>query len=412
MTGKERVKKALEHQEADRVPLLEIAIGNKLASKVLEREVNVFFSGDAIKNLIKMTAQGDQSLKKKFATESVIAQVQFSSKIGIDTVPVMPGAFVLNSGNPFGHSGANDNQAVEIIEVSPNRWKIIDEFGFWSVVEYKPSSDTAIIADHIIAREGISALKRMIKTWKNKDYSKLQSHWQIAVDTLHTVAEQKEYEDLYIMGYADILPPILEPWCDRFFEWVITEPTLIYEYLELEAEGWYSVLKAELETGVVDGIFGSMDWCYKGGCLVSPKHFKDLFAPGLKKIVDLVHENGLKYIKHCDGNVLDILDTMIDYCGIDAYHPIEPTAGMDIAYLKKKYGDRIILCGNIDCGEMVNWSQEKIRSEVKRIIKVASPGGGHLLSTSNAMHSGIPVENVRAYVEAAHEYGNYPININ
>ena len=128
MTGKERVKKALEHQEADRVPLLEIAIGNKLASKVLEREVNVFFSGDAIKNLIKMTAQGDQSLKKKFATESVIAQVQFSSKIGIDTVPVMPGAFVLNSGNPFGHSGANDNQAVEIIEVSPNRWKIIDEF--------------------------------------------------------------------------------------------------------------------------------------------------------------------------------------------------------------------------------------------------------------------------------------------
>jgi len=34
MTGKERIKKALEHQEADRVPLLEIAIGNKLASKI------------------------------------------------------------------------------------------------------------------------------------------------------------------------------------------------------------------------------------------------------------------------------------------------------------------------------------------------------------------------------------------
>jgi hypothetical protein len=403
---------ALDHQEADRVPMLEIAIGNKLASSILERDVNVFFSGDAIKNLIKMTAEYDESLRDRFITESVIAQVQFSRQMGIDTVPIMPGAYVLNSGNPFGHSGANDNPAVEVKEISPNRWKIIDEFGFWSIVEYKSSSDTAIIADHIIAREGLSALKRMIKTWKDKDYSQLPPIWQKAVDSLYTVEKQEEYNDLYIMGYADILPPILEPWCNQFFEWIITEPRLMHEYLELEAEGWYSVLKAELATGVVDGIFGSMDWCYKGGCLVSPRHFKEFFAPGLKKIVDLVHEHGLKYIKHCDGNVMDILDIMIDYCGIDAYHPVEPTAGMDIAYLKKKYGKRITLCGNIDCGEMVNWTPEEVKSEVKRIIKTASPGGGHLLSTSNALHSGIPVENARAYVEAANEFGRYPININ
>ena len=63
---------------------------------------------------------------------------------------------------------------------------------------------------------------------------------------------------------------------------------------------------------------------------------------------------------------------------------------------KKKYGDWITLCGNIDCGEMVNWTPEEIKREVKRIIKIASPGGGHLLSTSNAMHSGISAENVRA----------------
>ena len=412
MTGKERVKIALGHEEPDRVPLLEVAVGNKLASKILEREVNVFFSGDAIKNLIKITSKNNAALIEEFAVESVKAQLEFSQRMGIDTVPVMPGAFVLNSGNPFGHSGMNDNQAVEVLEVSENKWKIIDEFGLWSIVEYKPSSDTAIISDHIIAQEGITAVKKMIKTWKSKDFSRLPPIWEMAVNTLYTVKEQDEYKNHYIMGYADILPPILEPWCGLFFEWLITEPSLMYEYLELEAQGWYSVLKAELETGVVDGIFGSMDWCYKGGCLVSPKHFKEFFAPGLKKIVDLVHSHGLKYIKHCDGNVMDILDIMIDDCGIDAYHPVEPTAGMDIGYLKKKYGSKITLCGNIDCGEMVNWTPDKIGQEVKRIIKTASPGGGHLLSTSNALHSGIPVENARAYVNAAHKYGVYPININ
>ena len=84
---------------------------------------------------------------------------------------------------------------------------------------------------------------------------------------------------------------------------------------------------------------------------------------------------------------------------------------MDIAFLKKKYGNKITLCGNIDCGEMVNWTPEEIESQVKKIIKSASSGGGHILSTSNTLHSGIPVKNVWAYINAAHKYGVYPINI-
>ena len=108
---------------------------------------------------------------------------------------------------------------------------------------------------------------------------------------------------------------------------------------------------------------------------------------------------------------MDIIDIMIDYCGIDAYHPIEATAGMDIGFLKKKYGDKITLCGNIDCGEMVNWTPKEIEKEVKRIIKIASPEGGHLMSTSNALHCEIPLKNAWAYVNAAHNYGVYPIKI-
>ena len=204
------------------------------------------------------------------------------------------------------------------------------------------------------------------------------------------------------------VPRLISGWLGPFLEWILTEPDLIHEYMDLQTEGWYAVLKRELEIGV-DGIFGSMDWCYKCGCLVSPQHFREFFAPGLKRLVDLVHSHDCKYIKHCDGNVLGILDIMIDYCGIDAYHPIEADAGMDLASLKERYGKRITLCGNLDCGEMPAWTPQKIADEVRRIIRIASPGGGHLLSTSNALHNGIPVENARAYVRSAHEYGKYPI---
>ena len=47
----------------------------------------------------------------------------------------------------------------------------------------------------------------------------------------------------------------------------------------------------------------------------------------------------------------------------------------------------------------------------KRIIKTVSPGGGHIFSSSNTIHDGVPIENALAYIDAVKEYGNYPINI-
>jgi uroporphyrinogen decarboxylase len=52
-----------------------------------------------------------------------------------------------------------------------------------------------------------------------------------------------------------------------------------------------------------------------------------------------------------------------------------------------------------------------IKEEVKRIIKIASPGGGHIFATSNAIHDGVPIENALAYINAVKEFGSYPINI-
>lgn len=411
MNGKERVKTTLEHIEPDRVPLIEVAVGNKLGSAVMGREVNIFFSGDAIKNLIEANTKESPIDKKEFALKGYKDQLEVFSKLNIDAVPAMPGAFTLNTIDPFGHSGMNDNPAREVDIIGKNDFHIKDEHGFWSKVRYNADSDTSVIYDHSLCHEGIKGLKRLIKIWSEKDYSRLPEEWAMSVEAMKTIKDHPLYKDHYIMGYADILPPFLEPWTPLFLEWVITEPKAVHEYMELQALGWYAVLEHEIHTGVLDGVFGSMDWCYKSGCLVSPKHFREFFAPGLKKIVELAHENGLKYIKHCDGNISDILDIMLDYCGIDALHPIEPTGGLDIGDLKRRYGNRLTLCGNVDCGKMVNWTPEEIESEVKKVIGIAAKGGGYIISSSNSLHGGIPPENAFAYSDAAIKWGKYPIDI-
>lgn len=159
------------------MPMMEVAAGNKLAGAVLGRDANIFFSGDAIKNLVLMNIGSTPEKKKNFAIQGYIDQLDFFSKMGIDAVPAMPGAYVLNTINPFGHSGMNDNQAREVEVLEDNSWKIKDEYGFWSVVKYVPESDTAIIADHCLRYNGTKELERLVKIWKKKDYTKLPVDW-------------------------------------------------------------------------------------------------------------------------------------------------------------------------------------------------------------------------------------------
>jgi uroporphyrinogen decarboxylase len=54
---------------------------------------------------------------------------------------------------------------------------------------------------------------------------------------------------------------------------------------------------------------------------------------------------------------------------------------------------------------------EEVRRATLECIRKASPGGGHILSSSNIIHRGVPPENYLAMIETAKEYGKYPITL-
>ena len=94
------------------------------------------------------------------------------------------------------------------------------------------------------------------------------------------------------------------------------------------------------------------DYADNNGPLMSPELFNEIVLPYLTNTVRAVKDAGGYVIKHTDGNLWPILESLID-TGIDAIHPIEPTAGMDIGEVKQRYGDRVCIMGNIDCGELL-----------------------------------------------------------
>jgi len=143
--------------------------------------------------------------------------------------------------------------------------------------------------------------------------------------------------------------------------------------------------------------------------MVSPKMAAEFLMPYLKAIVDFVHQNGSLVIKHSDGLLWPLFDQIVD-TGVDGIHPIDPEAGMDMGEAKAKYGHRICLLGNIDCGPLLTWgTPDEVRQATKECIRKGGKGGGLICMSSNSIHSGVKPENYLAMVETIHKYGTYPL---
>jgi uroporphyrinogen decarboxylase len=95
-------------------------------------------------------------------------------------------------------------------------------------------------------------------------------------------------------------------------------------------------------------------------------------------------------------------------CRLDALHPIEPKA-VAIAAVKREFGDRLALLGNIDVDLLTRGSPGEVPTQVRQRIQEVAPGGGFAIGSSNSIPDYVPLENYRTLVEAALEFGRYPI---
>jgi len=185
----------------------------------------------------------------------------------------------------------------------------------------------------------------------------------------------------------------------------------IHRLSETISEYKCRVIERAVKIGA-DVVLTGDDYANRKGPLMSVKQFEDFILPYLKKVVQAAKRHGVPFIKHSDGNLWPIIEMIIE-SGIDALHPIEPIAGMDIGEVKRKYGWKIAVIGNIDCSYVLPLGSEKeVEEAVKETIAKASPGGGHIMSSSNSIHPAVKPSNYMLMIELTKKYGIYPIDEN
>lgn len=269
----------------------------------------------------------------------------------------------------------------------------------WGIVRRAMPVGTAYIVGHPIKTEAdlesytppdpdadyrLNALKTIVDRFKGK---------RAIVFLCHDAFEFSHY----LHGLEDLLMDYL------------LNPDLATRLARIVIDYKKRVVERAIDEGA-DVILTGDDYAWKAGPMMSPALFREFVLPYLHEIVDVARSRGVPFIKHTDGNVWSILDMIVD-AGIDALHPIEPMAGMDIGQVKEKHGDRIALVGNVDCTDLLpRGTEEDVVEAVKETIAKAGVGGGYILSSSNSIHHSVKPQNYRAMVRAARDHGQYPLD--
>lgn len=188
------------------------------------------------------------------------------------------------------------------------------------------------------------------------------------------------------------------------------EPELIDELMTMCVEQSTKVAKNLKSLGVEVVVIGD-DIANNTGLLIKPDMFREQVLPHLKRLVMNMKEIGLYVIKHSDGDLRAVVEDLID-TGIDCLDPIDPLGNMNMRAMKQTYGGKIALKGNVDCVDLlVNGSEEQVRKATAQCILEGSQGGGHIISSSNSIHSGINPLGYKAFLDAVKELGVYPLDI-
>ncbi len=150
------------------------------------------------------------------------------------------------------------------------------------------------------------------------------------------------------------------------------------------------------------------DMGFKTQTMLPPDLMRKYVFPWQKRIVEVIHAQGKIAVLHACGNLAEVMEDIIA-CGWDAKHSFEDVI-MPVAEAKRRWGDRLAMCGGLDVDKICRLSTEEVRGYTRGMIRDCAPGGGWCLGTGNSVADYVPVANYAAMLEAGREFGSYPVD--
>ena len=374
MTSRERVRMAVNHQEADRVPMDLWGSDSRLNTNFYLRLKETLGEQDQLGERIRP------------GSTSEYEDYTLSDRIGSDFRHI-------NIGKPDGFKSYQDEKGNTIDEWGVGR-KLI---GKHPSLTYHPLAN-ATIEDletypwpKMIDEGRIRGLEQRAKDWyENTDFAITATS-----ATSGTIFELCQYlrgieqflVDLYVE--PEFAAALIEKVTDLLIELNVYYVKAVAPYIE-----WIEF---------------TSDFGTQNAPFISPDCFEEFFLKPHQRLFSAVKAAApnVKIFLHSCGSVRKLIPLFIQ-SGVEILSALQPlAAGMDSYELKAEYGDRLVFHGGVDAQEAIPGTLEELREECRKRIEAFGPGGGYIFSPSNHFQNDVPVENFFKMYEFGREFGVY-----
>ncbi len=144
--------------------------------------------------------------------------------------------------------------------------------------------------------------------------------------------------------------------------------------------------------------------------MASPRIVRELSLPTIQKLTRMAKEAGIPTMLHSCGKEKLLVKWCVEETDLNCINPLEiaPMGDCDLAEVKREFGDKIALMGNLHTTQvMLMGSADEVEQSAREAIDAAAAGGGFILSTGDQCGRDTPDENLFRLVDVAKTYGKY-----
>ncbi len=354
MTSKERVKRAISHEEADRVPV------DYLANPGIDAR---------LKKHLGLRPEDDELLRQR---------------LGVDFFEIIP-RYIGPPLHPDLEGRKTDMWGIR------TRWIEHDEGGYWDYCDFplKEADEEAVASWPMPSPDDF-------------DYESVP----------HQCLERGGYA--LLIGTPGAGDMINTAGMIRTMEQVLVDLTMDEPagllFMDRKNDVQLEVLRRSLEVaaGAIDILWLGEDLGTQRGPLIGLELFRKHIRPRHQKFVDLARDFGIPVMMHSCGSSSWAFEDFLEM-GITIVDTLQPEAkDMSPAYLKDRFGDRLAFHGCISTGGPVAYGTvDDTVKNVRETLEVMMPGGGYAFSPTHMLQDNSPAENVVAMYDAVHRFGRY-----
>lgn len=386
MKSPERVLRTIGHEEPDKVPAFESAITNDTIMRsygIAPRNL-----GGALKVVrylpfrykLMMSSLGN----RKIVGQGLKNQAKFYRNVGIDICTTLTALYprkILKGG------------------------EFIDEFGRHMRFEYA-QDDTEITGY-------VGGAFRSFEDYQKFDPPDPSWEGRVQAFLAGQDVQRSLNDEIFIIPFTTGLVEVTwEGFGINAFARLLAKPAQAQKVFDDRGKFAVEMTKIMAERGA-KLILVFDDWGHKNGLFMRPQQFRQYVLPWMKEICNTAHKNDSHILLHSDGDLSEILPELVA-TGVDALNPIEPTTAnpnYDIFNLKKQYGDRITLVGNVSPVMLAFGDISEIEAYCKKLLRECAPGGGYIYASGHSINPVITINRFKAMQSIREKYGTYPIHV-